>query len=1669
MPSRSAFRSPTPVALLLAALAAPAVAEELTLPSDPLAGTVIESTTPSPIGSSAVGANAAPMGAESVMFSGAPSSVNSSGAYYNPTLGSHIRARYNTQSYGQQAGTLELGTMKLAPFDNGMAFIDGQVQMNDESHVGYNIGVGYRWLTLPLFPFSPDDQKIMGVSLWSDGTSVGGDSFFPQVGVSLEFLGDHLDFRANGYAPVGDRHQVRDLAATGELSFSGNGLAQQLIGVRDTALTVGELELAGRIADLDAWVFGGAYGFNGGGYEGAGGKVGLRGYATPDLLLSVAIANDDEFDTNALFSATWFIGRTRAENCPRGVLTDRFREPVVRNNYVATQQSVAVATADQLVDPDNELIRIVHVDSTAAAGGDGTFESPLNSLDEVFANSQENDIVLAHGGSVFTGQGATLQDGQTFIGEGNNNSFSVNTFAFGTVDLPETAAGAQAGAIPTINASPVAGVTLADNNTVQNLAFDGGVSAIVTDATLGSHNMTLQDLTIANTTSDGIALAAVVAADLGDIDGDDDTTDTFNHLGAVAITDIEFSGVGGSDISIDAESGSPDTTVAESIAISNIESSGAVAQSIVIRNTSDLTGASTSITNFDYMGGTVGGGALLIDSTGSSTVVTQSTFSGGTGANPTIAVTANEGTVTIGSTNSITDVPGTAVSVNGNMAAVNIGAEISTDETATTPVSGGGVLVNANEATVSFTGAIDTHNFDSVTITDAQAGVTFGTEEITSTGTGDTITINGAGTNTTDPAQITFNGDISNDADGRVVNIDGGDDAIAFNGTVTEEGDGVLIQNRADDTGASIAFNEQVAITTTGANHGVQLSGNGETSAVAFSNVQIATENGTGILGDGGVLNIEDNATTPVNTITTANGRAIDLTGGSSANGLTFAEVNVNADGMGAGVDSAILLSDFQGDVTVNGGTLNTTGQAVGALNAGVALTDVTISSTGNQAVSASINNDTNRSVSLTNVQANAGALEFDTQAGSTGALSVTVDNSAATNSPTVGPVSFDTAGTGASSLTMDTVDLNGNTLDFTTADSSSLTLNLNSVEGDALSFLSNSSADSTVVINDSTVNGMAYTSTGDGGIDAIATDVSGTGNVTFSTSGSGGSSATLTNVDMGTGNFAYTTAGSSTLAVNMDNVDGAAVSFGSGSSGNSTIDIDDSTFTANADFDVTGTGNLAATMDTVTAVGNTTLDVTSSGDGSLTMTSVNTGGTLTATGGGGSTGDLTLNATDSGNTTAFTGVTVNQQGTGAASGSFTNVTSTSGIDFDSASDSSSTLVVNGGDYNNNDIEFDETGSGSAVVTVSNVTTDLGAITVNEGGAGSLDVNLTSVGTAANQAGAVTVTETGAGDASLIMSGGDFDGAIALDESGDGSASATVNNVTSTGGLTVNEAGVGNSTVNADGSTLGGDIVVSELAAGTANTSLTNVTTTGGVDFDMAGAGAGSLIVDGGSYDGLISANVANGTTGNFIGRVINGTAISSVSNPAQIAFNSQNTGTVTYEVSGLDASFVTGANVDAISLTTGASVSNADVTVSSNASVETNDGSVLNLTTAGGVVDFLLSGNSFENASASDTVQFNIANTTLNATITGNSLQNSVGDALSLTNPAANSQVNLALSNNGPAGADYNFFNDNAVDSTFRISATDATAVDNANAGDVTFDAGDVFEFDDTLNVPQP
>lgn len=838
--------------------------------------------------------------ADSTYIEPAADSYSPYGMSYSTSLGAHLRARYNTRSYGQVRGNLDLGTMKVFDAPRGIWFVDGQVTLNDESKVGYNAGIGYRFMTLPLLPSSADDAKIAGISLWSDGSTTINENFISQVGVSLEYLGDNWDVRWNAYVPTSDI-EVGDFTPTGNISFVGDFLSQETMAGTDEALDVLEWEVARRLGNRDAWVFGGSYGLYGETVDTTGIKAGVRGYLTPDLALQFAVNDDDEFGTNSVFSITWFIGRTRDPSYCSPALYQRMRDPVIRNDYVAVRQDAVfdgvALEGDIDGDGTDELIRVVHVDSSAAPGGDGSFENPLDELADINGASTSPSIVLVHGGSTFNNDTAVLLDGQRMLGEGNGIEHIVSTSDFGDVVLPETAAGASTGAAPVINNAAGDVITLATNTLeVSNLTIDGGDRAVVSPN--GSLGVNLNNLAISNTTGNGIELTPGSET----IDGDLEVR--FQPL----ITDITFDNIGGDDINIDGTSPeAASVPVTESIAISNVTSTQGQGVGINLSNNVNT----ATIDNYTNDLGT-GTAAILLTSNEAAVNITDATITNQAGMG--VSVVDSDANHTLNGVQ-ITDTSGAAMHVSGGTGDVSFTGKITQGDT------GAALLVeNGHSGSLDFfeetadEGVIEALSGDGLVFNDADGTYTFADGvSIEGTTQGIDVTNGSAGTLTFLDATIT-------DPNGRALNFEGGSASMSYTGKITQTNAFDTLRVTGGHTG-TLTFNEGttddgVIDATNGDglvfndadggyifNHGVTLdgSGNGADTAIDISN----DSDGTFTFADG--------------TIVDPTGAAVSVDGGSAVftfTGEISQNNNVAAVSVTGGHDGAMTF--LSPDATTN-------------------------------------------------------------------------------------------------------------------------------------------------------------------------------------------------------------------------------------------------------------------------------------------------------------------------------------------------------------------------------------------------------------------------------------------------------------------------------------------------------------------------------------------------------------------------------------------------------------------------------------------------------------------------------------------------------------------------------------------------------------------------------
>ncbi|MEM8944229.1 MAG: hypothetical protein AAGD11_03525 [Planctomycetota bacterium] len=808
-----------------------------------------------------------------------------SGSFFNRNLGTALRFNYHTQGYGTQEGVFSLGGMKVFNMEGATFFLDGQGTLSDDFGGGFNLGVGYRQLAT--LGNKTDSERIIGAGFWTDGQSSVNDNFFTQLGFSLESLGDLYDVRLNGSFPL-DREKTGDATLTGasDAFFSGNNLfgAEETFGV-DTALDVLDGEVAIRVADLEAWGFAGAY-YLGGGEDDTGGyRLGVRGYAVPDVAVSFSVTEDDIYDTNFLFGITWFIGRTHRGNTPTGTLLDRFREPVLRNDFIAmtSRQETRVSGDALTLAGSTDLVSIVHVDSTAAAGGDGTFESPFDDISDVddAGNSAANDIILVHGGSMFTGAEGqiVLQENQRLLGEGmdemgNMIAHFVQTNA-GSVALPETAVGAQDLLRPQIDGTGVAGtpmITLADGATVDNFTIDNAETGIFADGVTVPTGNTISNVLVSDATT-GISLTNMMGTTVLDSNVIiERATGT-----ALLIQD------GSENVTMN---GSINDTTGMSLVVSG-RTGGTVQFNGTIDDDTNDDNSSTS------MGVQIQGNAdAVVSFDAASTLAIE--VDGGAGV--TGFDVQGNGSTTV-------SVTGTAdIEARGDSRAVQFAGN--TDSTTgLTFADLNASAINGNTVEVAGPGAV------------TMASVNTGSSNrgITNSGTGTAFANDGTGGSAT----MTINSNITNSGGGNVVAMTNRAEAndVFFNGDITDMSEGISVTNNSNGI---MAFTGEVRLTNTGVNNSLTMTDN-EGATVSFTDIQASTTDGNTLdVTGGGTLTISDaNATNSIDSL--GSGLAFRNVGNANGSAAVTIASTINNSAVTASGQSIDIRDRTENDIVING------------------------------------------------------------------------------------------------------------------------------------------------------------------------------------------------------------------------------------------------------------------------------------------------------------------------------------------------------------------------------------------------------------------------------------------------------------------------------------------------------------------------------------------------------------------------------------------------------------------------------------------------------------------------------------------------------------------------------------------------------------------------------
>jgi hypothetical protein len=878
-----------------------------------------------------------------------------------------------TDEVGDDGPITSLGGFFPHTTDKGLWFLDAQFNLLEDAdnpgqqteNFGANIGLGWRWIL-------PDLDAVGGLSFWYDLDRTRPD-FVHQAAVSGELLGDLWQLRVNGYFPCGT-NRISTFSALGPAYYAGENIdfGQTRYDNLDMAGTDFEIgrRLPGWLGENGVSAYIGGYYYRADqAFSTFGVMTRLEALISPNLTIDAKFSNDPLFKNKVGIGITYLLPNGKCKSCAAETCSEVYRltEPVVRNRTVVYATQTLNTPQVALNPATGTPIIVVHVDSAAPAGGNGTVNMPYNTLPAAQAGSAPNDIILVQGGSMFSGQSIDLQNSQRFLGEGIPHT--VATVQEGTITLPTTSASTV---LPIIANSPGDAVTLANSNEVSGFTINNsGGAAIAGNGIAGTANI---NNVAVNGGTTGISIQ--------------------NSSAAVTVTAMPIVGAA-TGINLQNNTGSFDFVGMQTV-------TGSTATGVL------LSGNSAPVT-FDNLqiSATTGTGLSATNQTGLLTITTGAiSAAAGTGVNidNSAIATAAPLAITLASVNSAGGTNG--INLNNTAGTFTVSGSGTTAGSGGTigDSTGAGVAITGESGTV----ALNYMNINNpvgdgidVTNTAAAGTVTLTGAQIALAGTQTGVNVNGnSGTLNLNGATVTGGGVGLN-----VAGSSGTENVASF--TATNAATGI---NLATDTGT---FNATGTTTVTGSTvDGVDLSTNA--GPVAFANLQMNATTGTGLA----VLNQTGTLTISAGAITAADGTGVSINNGATTPApLAITLASVNASGGTNGINLNNAAGNFtvigSGTTTGSGGTISdTTGAGVAMMGESgtVALNYMNITNPAGDGVDVN-NSAAGANVTLTgtqialsgsqfgvNVNQNSGTFTLDGATVTGGGTALRIQNSSGTN-----------------------------------------------------------------------------------------------------------------------------------------------------------------------------------------------------------------------------------------------------------------------------------------------------------------------------------------------------------------------------------------------------------------------------------------------------------------------------------------------------------------------------------------------------------------------------------------------------------------------------------------------------------------------------------------------
>lgn len=401
----------------------------------------------------------------------------------SPTFSPRVGGQFRTEGAGiDPFGAIEAFIPISQTPGNSLTFLEGRlILFTPNSTLGGNVTIGHR--------FFQSTNQIFGGYISYDNRNTG-EATFNQLGAGVESLSENLDFRVNGYLPIGDKRTALGTSFPGTGSFNGGSLRLDRIQQFQEALPGVDAEVGTRLLPLGEGSLRGYAGlyYYGGGEE-ASGFLGVRtrllALPTENIRVGLTLQNDSRFDTRLILSVgATFPGVAGTGGSPQVSLANRLGEAVERIPSITVDEQFIRDTITPTIGGNN--LQFVDLGS----GSFGTIQDALNV-------AQTNEVI-------FVGPDTTANAGFNLNVARLNGVQVLGVSSAQDIVFDQGARFRLQPSTPGVQPTIAGTVTLGNQNTLSGLTINGTNGPAITGTNVNSAR--ISNNTINSQTAQGILL-----------------------------------------------------------------------------------------------------------------------------------------------------------------------------------------------------------------------------------------------------------------------------------------------------------------------------------------------------------------------------------------------------------------------------------------------------------------------------------------------------------------------------------------------------------------------------------------------------------------------------------------------------------------------------------------------------------------------------------------------------------------------------------------------------------------------------------------------------------------------------------------------------------------------------------------------------------------------------------------------------------------------------------------------------------------------------------------------------------------------------------------------------------------------------------------------------------